>query len=173
MTVTLTEQRLAFNFDEGVPATQYDEWSFYRNQFNAAFSGAKAVDFLCLANRQLWLIEVKDYRHHRRTKLVDLGDEMADKVRDTLAGLMAARCNANNPEEHELARTALTCSRLRVVLHLEQPRHASRLVPQVVKPDTLRLKLKQRLKAVDPHPKVVDQCSLSTDMPWTVTGIAS
>src|SRR5690554_4434345 len=99
MTTTLTEQQLAFTFADGVEPSQYDEWAFYRNQFNAVCGGTKAVDFVCLDGDQLWLIEVKDYRRHRRTKLVDLGDEVAAKVRDTLAGLLAASCNANEAEE--------------------------------------------------------------------------
>lgn len=48
----------------------------------------------------------------------------------------------------------------------------SRLFPVAANPDSLLLKLKQRLKVVDAHPKAVDQHSLAADMPWTVTGIA-
>ena len=29
MTITLTEQQLAFTFAEGVEASQYDDWAFY------------------------------------------------------------------------------------------------------------------------------------------------
>lgn len=172
MTTTLMEQQLAFTFVDGVEPSQYDEWSFYRNQFNAVCGGTKAVDFVCLDGDQLWLIEVKDYRRHPRIKAVDLGDEVAAKVRDTLAGLVAAHCNANDAEEKRLAGQALRRSRCRVVLHLEQPSKPSRLFPVAVKPDSLQLKLKQVLKAVDAHPKVVDQHSPVADMPWTVTGVA-
>ncbi|WP_445000239.1 hypothetical protein [Halomonas mongoliensis] len=172
MTTTLTEQQLAFTFADGVEASQYDDWAFYRNQFNAVCGGTKAIDFLCLDGDQLWLIEVKDYRRHRRTKLVDLGDEVAAKVRDTLAGLVAAGCNANQAEEQRMARQAVGRSRLRVVLHLEQPRNPSRLFPRAVDPDDVLLKLKQRLKAVDAHPRVVDQFTLGAEMPWAVTGVA-
>ena len=172
MTTTLTEQQLVFTFADGVDPSQYDEWAFYRNQFNAVCGGTKAVDFVCLDGDQLWLIEVKDYRRHRRTKLVDLGDEVAAKVRDTLAGLVAASCNANQAEEQRMARQAVRRSRLRVVLHLEQPRNPSKLFPRAVDPDDVLLKLKQRLKAVDSHPKVVDQSNLVAEMPWTVAGVA-
>ena len=172
MTTTLTEQQLAFTFADEVEPSQYDEWAFYRNQFNAVCGGTKAVDFVCLDGDQLWLIEVKDYRRNRRTKLVDLGDEIAGKVRDTLAGLVAASCNANEAEEQRLARQSVGRSRLRVVLHLEQPRNPSRLFPRVVDPDDVLLKLKQRLKAIDSHPRVVDQATLDAEMPWTVAGVA-
>lgn len=172
MTTTLTEQQLAFTFADGVEPSQYDEWAFYRNQFNAVCGGTKAVDFVCLDGDQLWLIEVKDYRRHRRTKLVELGDEVAAKVRDTLAGLVAASCNANEAEEQRVAQQAVRRSRLRVVLHLEQPRNPSKLFPRAVDTDDVLLKLKQRLKAVDSHPKVVDQSNLGAEMPWTVAGVA-
>jgi hypothetical protein len=172
MTTTLKEQRLAFTFADTAEPTQYDEWTFYRRQFNAVCGGTKAVDFICVDDDQVWLIEVKDYRQHRRTKVVDLGDEIAGKVRDTLAGLVAAHCNANDAEEKRLANQELRRSRCRVVLHLEQPQNPSRLFPTSVNPDNLRLKLRQLLKAIDAHPKVVDQYSLTDDMPWTVTGIA-
>ena len=130
------------------------------------------MDFVCLDGDQLWLIEVKDYRRHHRIKVIDLGNEMAHKVRDTLAGLVAASCNANDAEERRIARQALRCPRLRVVLHLEQPRNLSKLFSRAVDPDDLRLKLKQRLKAVDSHPKVVDQFTLGVEVPWTVAGVA-
>ena len=168
MTITLTEQQLVFTFADGVKPSQYDAWAFYRNQFNAVCGGTKAVDFVCLDGDKLWLIEVKDYRRHSRTKVVDLGDEVADKVRDTLAGLVAASCNANEAEERRMARQAVRSSRLRVVLHLEQARKPSKLFPLAVAPDDVLLKLKQRLKAVDSHPMVVDQSNLRAEMPWTV-----
>ena len=66
----------------------------------------------------LWAIEVKDYRQHPCVKTLDLIDEVACKVRDSLAALVAARVNANDAEEQELSRVAL--ERIRVVLHLEQ-----------------------------------------------------
>ena len=92
----LTEGNLEFRFQSD--AAHYDEWAFYRNQFQRVAGGSKAIDFICLAGRGTWLIEVKDYRVHPRTKPSCLCDEVAIKVRDTLAGIAAARCNANVPD---------------------------------------------------------------------------
>lgn len=164
------EGRLTFTFPDPLEAAQYDSWAFYRNQFNSAFGGTKAIDFICIDNDKTWLIEVKDYRANRRTKAIDLADEVALKVRDTLAGLAAAKSNANNQSERACARKALKKNRLRVVLHLEQPRKPSKLFPQAVDPSKLVMKLKQVLKAVDPHPVIVDQTCLKPDMHWQVTG---
>ncbi|WP_341580962.1 hypothetical protein [Marinobacter metalliresistant] len=166
----LMEGRLTFTFQPSAEASQYDDWAFYRNQFNSAFGSTKAVDFICVDNDRTWLIEVKDYRANRRTKTIDLGEELAFKVRDTLAGLAAAKVNANDQSERSFARKALKRNRLSIVLHLEQPDKPSKLFPQAVDKSKLLMKLKQTLKAVDPHPRIVDQNSLRPEMQWQVTG---
>lgn len=170
MTISLTEGQLTFVFPADAIATQYDEWSFYRNQFNCCFGGTKAVDFVYIDAKALWLIEVKDYRGHARTKIQDLGEEIAHKVRDTMAGLLAARSNANDADEKRVARKAIAKHLIRVVLHLEQPVKRSKLFPQSVDPMKLQLKLQQLLKSVDAHPRVVSQSSMPRDICWTVTG---
>jgi len=166
----LVEGTLTFTFPDPLKAQQYDDWSFYRNQFNSAFGGTKAVDFICLDQQCTWLIEVKDYRAHQRTKPSELGDEVAAKVRDTLAGLVAASCNANDLDERRFAEKAVKSKRLRVVLHIEQPQRPSKLRPQVVNPTDLVMKMKQLLRAVDAHPLVVSQHNLKPYMRWHVKG---
>ncbi len=166
----ITEDRLSFSFPHKIQATKYDDWSFYRNQFNAAFGGTKATDIIAIDGDTTWLVEIKDYRQHRRTKPIDLGDEIATKIRDTLAGLTAAQCNANNKDEKQFARSALKTKKLRIVLHLEQPLKHSRLFPRVINPVAVQQKIKQKLKAIDAHPKVVDQHNMTSDMNWTVQG---
>ncbi|BBP45284.1 hypothetical protein THMIRHAS_06570 [Thiosulfatimonas sediminis] len=165
----LTEGRLTFQFSgDADSATKYDDWLFYRNQFNSAFGGTKAVDIVFVDASQTWLIEVKDYRAHRRTKTIDLGEEVALKVRDTLGGLAAAKSNATDADEKRFARKALAKHRFRVVLHIEQSLKKSKLFPKAVDVSKVQLKLKQWLKALDAHPSVVDKTSLKATMPWTV-----
>lgn len=167
---TLHEGHLTFEFpDDETRVAKYDEWSFYRNQFQRVCGGAKAVDFVFVDGERTWLIEVKDYRHGPRTKTVDLADEIASKVRDTLAGLAACRCNANDAMEQQIANRALATAHMAVVLHLEQPTRPSRLFPPVADSGDLVQKLKQLLKPVDPHPRVVDRNSLHASMRWSVT----
>lgn len=161
----IIEGQLTFSFTEP-NATKYDEWSFYRNQFNAVCGGTKAVDLLYLEQQNFWLIEIKDYRQHTRTKTIDLADEIALKVRDTLAGLVAAQVNANEQIERDFAKKALKKKRIRVVLHLEQPIHTSRLFPRAINPAGVKLKLRQKVRAIDTHPLVVDQ---KNKMLWSVT----
>ena len=168
----IEEGALTFSFPDQCEAGKYDDWSFYRNQFQSVAGGSKAVDVLCLAGGVAWLVEIKDYRQHSRTKPIDLCDEVARKVRDTLSGLAAASANANNPDEQALARQALAMRRWRVALHLEQPNVASRLRPRAIDPASmtskLRKELKAGLKAIDAHPKVVDRQRPHPDVPWTV-----
>lgn len=155
---TITEDGLEFLFPNDWHVSKYDDWSFYRNQFQSSCGGAKAVDIVAKSpDRSIWLIEIKDYRRHPRTKAIELPEEVACKVRDTLAGLVAARCNANDADERSRARHVLDGQRIRVILHLEQPARHSKLFPRAIDPADVQQKLKQLVRAFDPHPKVVDR----------------
>lgn len=164
--LTLIEGNLEFTFQNN-HSTKYDDWSFYRNQLTNAFGKAKAVDLITEDDNNTWLIEVKDYRQHPRTKPSELAAEIAHKVRDTLAGLAAAQHNANDADEKKLAASAIS-KPFRIVLHLEQHPTGSKLRPRIAEPKDLIQKLKQLLKAIDAHPKVIDQHSIAADVPWTV-----
>ena len=165
----IEEGGLRFSFPDPCEAGKYDDWAFYREQFQSVAGSSKAVDIVCVADAAAWLIEVKDYRRHPRTKPSDLDVELAGKVRDTLAGLAAASANANCQEERALARRALAKHRWRVVLHLEQPRVPSRLRPRPVDVASVLTKMRGRkLKAVDSHPLVLDRGTHRSDIPWTV-----
>ena len=75
----IAEGGLTFSFPDQCEAGKYDDWSFYRNQFQSMAGGSMAVDILCLAGGVAWLVEIKDYRQHPQTKLIDLCDEVAQK----------------------------------------------------------------------------------------------
>ena len=169
----IEEGDLTFTFPDDCKVCKYDEWSFYRNQFQSVAGGSKSVDILCVSGDAAWLIEIKDYRQHPRTKPSDIGDELASKVRDTLAGLAAASSNANSRDERALARRALQRRRWRVVLHLEQPNTRSRLRPQPCSVANVLSKVRKNLKAVDAHPRILDRETMDRetirrDVPWTV-----
>ena len=165
----IEEGGLKFTFPNHCEATKYDDWAFYRQQFQSVAGGAKAVDILCLQQDVSWLIEIKDYRQHPRTKPSDLGDDMARKVRDTLAGLAAANANANDEGEQAMAQCALAKRQWRVVLHLEQqsvPPSPLRL--QAIDPANVLEKLRRNLKAIDAQPMVVSMQNPGSGIPWTV-----
>ena len=165
----IDEKRLRFDFPENWIVSKYDNWSFQK-QFQNICGGAKAVDFVALSPKNTsWLIEVKDYRINRQ-KPSELPCKIACKFRDTLAGLACARINSNDNDENDLANSALQTSKIRLVLHLEQPRHPSRLFPKVCDPADIKQKLKTMVKAIDPHPLVVDKSS-GQAVDWQVTSI--
>ena len=157
MMPAITEGQLTFTFPDHWMVSKFDRWSFYLNQFQWICGGTKAVDVLAIEPRVcFWKIEVKDYRQHRRTKTIDLADEIAIKVRDGLAALVAASANANDADEKAMAVAALRCPRLKVVLHLEQPAQHSKLFPRAIDPANVQQRLRQLIKAIDPHPLVVE-----------------
>ena len=75
---TISEGDLTFQFPSGSHVGKYDDWAFYRNQFSK-IPGTKAVDFVCVHGTECWLIEVKDYRFHPRTKPTNIAHEVARK----------------------------------------------------------------------------------------------
>lgn len=170
--IDMREGELTFSFADDWSVNHYDRWSYYCNQFQHVCGGAKGVDLIALepADRVAWLVEVKDFVQGPRNSRDKgpLEDEVAAKVRDTLAGLFATRVNGGDsaPDEQAFARRALGVGRLRVVLHLEQPRHPRPRQPAYNLAD-LQLSLKQRLKAIDAKPQVVSADS-DNRVPWTV-----
>jgi hypothetical protein len=119
----ITEGRVTWTFPAGWTASKYDEWSHYRRQFQKC-AGAKAVDVLAQqpdGELTLWLIEAKDFTTEERDReKEDLWLEVAKKMRDTLAGLVATAAYADDPER-SMAAAFLRAKKFRAVLHLEQP----------------------------------------------------
>lgn len=162
---TLDVDGIAFTFPEGWLFSKYDEWRYYK-AYARARSGTKAVDLVAVNGGTAWLVEVKDYRIHRRTKLIDLSHEVAQKVHDTLAVVLAARTNALEADEKRLANVVSRATRLRVVLHLEQPAKHSKLFPRAIDPADVKLKMRTLLRPIDAHPLVVDSNNLR-GLSWT------
>ena len=129
----------------------------------------KPVDIVSVKSNTSWLIEIKDYRQHRRTKAIDIADDVALKLQDTLAKLAVAARNANNMQEREHAQQALASRKWRVVLHLEQSPTPRRLWKNPIDPATLLLKLRTKtLKAIDAHPLICNRNKPQQQIPWTV-----
>ncbi len=159
---------IEFRFPEGWETAKYDDWVFYRNKFQSVGDGQKAVDIAAKdPDNALWLIEVKDYKAHRRTKVTDMADEVAMKVRDTMAGLLASAVNADGYEK-TLAKKFIRINRIRIVLQLEQPRAHSKLFPRVIDPAGVKQKLRKSVRAIDPHPIVTEGINQHVSIPWSV-----
>lgn len=160
--VTFDEGHLRFEFRNVEFAEKYDGWRHYRNKFSRACGSAKAVDFIVAKDNEIWLIEVKDYRQHNRTRQIELWDEIALKVRDTMAGLVSTKFVGADDGEKRTSQLALGKKKLRVALHLEQAANPSRLFPRAFNPANIQIKLKQCLGFADPHPCLFDQTLFPT-----------
>jgi len=69
MSQAATVDGLRLDMPGGWWVWKYDDSAFHRNQFQNFAGGSKAVDAVALAvDDTLWLIEIKDYRRHRRSK---------------------------------------------------------------------------------------------------------
>ncbi len=171
MVDVIKEGKITFTFPAAWKADTYDKWKFYRTHFAKICKKTKAIDILALEpnNQCAWLIEVKDYRKHRRTKPSELAEEISCKMKDTLACLACGRLNANKPSEQKLSEQTMQVDQLRVVLHLEQPKKHSKLFPRVIDPADVQLKLRKLVKAIDPHPLVLEKATCVGKVAWTVT----
>ena len=160
---------LEFEFDDdwlvGVP----DASAFYRRHFIRMWDGIRAVDLLAVdPEGTLWLIEAKSFVEQPRTDPEALDLVVGTKAFDTLAALLPAKRHANEAADVTLARRALDARNLRVVLHLEQPLHRSRLRPRAISPADVKMALRRRIRPIDQHPLVVES---TTRMPWRVSRI--
>lgn len=158
-----------FDFPDDWHVSKYDDWSFYRNRFSRMWSGIKSLDLLAIGpEKTAWLIEVKDYRVHQRTKPIDIADEVAHKIFDTLAALLPTKVNADDATEKSIAHEINKATRLRVILHLEEPAKHSKRFPRAINPANVRQKLRQLLKPIDAHPVVAESARMGT-LEWRVS----
>ncbi len=173
MSQTVDVDGMTLTMPAGWWVWKYDDSAFHRNQFQSFANGSKAVDVVALgADGALWLIELKDYRHYRRTKPSSVFAEMAAKVRSSLAGLAVARLRANDSTEKTRAQQAMDCTQLRVGLQVAQSAKPNRLFPQVLDPLDALLQLKRVVGVVDAHPVCVVGAMNHRRCPWTTAPTA-
>lgn len=133
MPTIIEENILRFVFGDNWQVRKFDDTSFYRRHFEK-LDGSKAVDFLGLHGRELFFIEVKDFRGYRienkkRLSSHELYLEVGQKVRDSVACLVAAY--RHQPEEWQPFIEGLRNIKhpIKVVLWLEEDSN-SQLPPQ-------------------------------------------
>lgn len=179
MSQDFTEDRLLFSFPDDWILCRPQDTSYYTRHFQTFCDGCKEMDFLAFdpGANVLWLIEVKDYRVHPRTKQKDLADEVACKTRDVLALLLAGgiRDNAGSfsgkVQICKFWEQAKNVRGIRVVLHCELPSSPpSKLFPGIKDAANLQTKLAQKMRCIDPH-AMFTSLSHSCALAWTVREI--
>lgn len=123
MSVAFDERSLRFEFDDRWQMIlKWDDHVAYRDGVHRV-RGSKAMDFVGLFDqRVIYLIEARDYRRHSREKEEDPLDELAQKIRDTIAGLVGSGRRPEHAEQFEpLLKALFNGNKIVVVLWNEQP----------------------------------------------------
>ena len=159
---------IVFSFQKEWVLTKYDSWVFYKEHFIKLLNGIKAIDLLAFDKnkKELWLVEVKDYRNRIREKTVDLYTEVLKKSFDTLAALLPAKINATIQEEKEYAKLFLTAHKIRIVLYILQAKKPSKLFPQIINLSNSCIKFKEGMRYIDPHALITDGIQYKNKIPW-------
>ena len=171
------EGDMLFRFAQGVTVCKYDDTTFYRGTM-LRVEGTKAVDFLAVrpgsgSPGDLMFIEVKDLSGHEsrnRQRLLSgrLVSEVAQKVRDTLSGLFAAR-RCDIPELRPFVRALFqneNAPRIQVILFLEERKSASQLFPYKRRlADQIQL-LNSKIRPFRAEGKIFNSKSLPSSYGW-------
>ncbi|MFW5893968.1 MAG: hypothetical protein ACOCUY_02415 [Verrucomicrobiota bacterium] len=172
MPKSIQEGNLIFTFEDPWHVVKYDEEAVFTKKLErlkGTVDGKQrdtvAVDFLAANGDMLAIIEVKDFRQHRienqgRLRSGELAKEVAFKVRDTLAGIVAAcRNQTTGPGWDPIAERLMARTKtLKVVLWLEQDPPASRyLLKEKQMLSTFTQELKKRCKWLTPKVLVMNR----------------
>ncbi len=170
----IQEGSVVLSFEDGARVEKYDESRYFTDRFSTAAGGSKGVDAVCIARGACWLIEIKEVRRSLwedyDLKVEDAIRRAAVQIRDTLAGLTAARLCAEG-DERRFAAGAVSAAAWRVVLHLEQrDTRQSRLRPTAISLASVQSKLRKAdfVGAIDPRAFAVDTGD-QRDLPWRAT----
>ena len=167
-------ERIRFEFgDSWTIVEKWDDADVFRNGIQR-LSGSKAVDLVGAREGCLYLMEVKDshlepIQNKERQINGDLAQEIGQKVRDTVAGLVGAhrlgRAEWVSSCAKILLASSLTQPRVRVVAWIEDGglRHAESHSKRGARHTTLYAQLQQSLVWLTRH--------VSMESPLRVTGI--
>lgn len=127
--------------------------------------------------KELWLIEVKDYRFNARPKVKELVEKLCRKVRDCLFLLRTAALCA--PEEQpaegislrDIARMSLQAKRIRIAFTIELARTG--LFPPKSLLATIKDLLYRQIRFIDPDMLCLPITESGGIGPWTITPAGS
>lgn len=167
----ILEGNLSFSFE--FDAIKFDDSSYYRKHFSKIKNEIAAVDILAVNSSTGYLIEIKDYTHPdtEELQLNELIETVVNKVLSTLSAILPMKNYASIPiEEKETVTLFSKANEIKVFLHLELPPPRSKLEQSTWDFQKIQMKLKNKLKPIDAHPKVVSKTILKEKgFPWSVT----
>ena len=164
-----------FNFEAGYYVCRFECSPFYAHHAQNFCSSCKEMDFVLYhpGKKELWLIEVKDYRFNARPKVNDLVENLCRKVRDCLFLLRTAALCApeEEPEEgislREMARMSLQARHIRIAFTIELGRTG--LFPPKTLLSTIRDLLYRQIRFIDPQMVCLPITESGSCCPWTIT----
>lgn len=173
MTTVITEGDFSFEFDDTWIPVRYDQHRDYVKKIGT-LPQTKAVDIIAVrrsSGRPLFFIEITDLRGWRvanKDHLAsgELAIEVAQKVRDTVAGLVGAWRNSSDLESWRQSGDALfdRNRRIQVVLFLEQDLPQTPRERRFSQQDVLTQQIKGRLRWLTTKVLVTSQ-SRKHDLP--------
>lgn len=121
------EGQYRFTFEEGYEICRVECSDYYKQNMQNFCRGCKEMDFILYHphKKELWLVEVKDFRFNARPRVKELSEALCCKLRDTLFLLKTAAIKAPHefPEEgislRRMARLCENAHRIRVAYTIE------------------------------------------------------
>lgn len=164
-----------FNFEAGYYVCRFECSPFYSHHAQNFCNGCKEMDFVLYhpGKKELWLVEVKDYRFNARPKVRDLVEKLCRKVRDCLFLLRTAALCAPEEEPAEgtslrdIARMSLNAKRIRIAFTIELAR-TGLLSPKSLLA-TIKDLLYRQIRFIDPEMLCLPITESGSMAPWTIT----
>ena len=164
-----------FHFEAGYYVCRFECSEFYAHNAQNFCNSCKEMDFVLYhpGKKELWLVEVKDYRFNARPKVSELVEKLCRKVRDCLFLLRTAAICA--PEEEpaegislrEMARMSLQAKHIRLAFTIELGRTG--LFPPKSILATIHDLLYRQLRFIDPQMLCVPITTSGQYAPWTIS----
>lgn len=164
-----------FHFEAGYHVCRFECSPFYSHHAQNFGGSCKEMDFVLYhpGKKELWLIEVKDYRFNARPKVNDLVEKLCRKVRDCLFLLRTAALCAPEEEPAEgislrdMARMSLQAKRIRIAFTIELGNTG--LFPPKALLSTIRDMLYRQIRFIDPHMLCLPITESGGAGPWTIS----
>lgn len=164
-----------FHFDAGYYVCRFECSPFYSHHAQNFCNSCKEMDFVLYhpGKKELWLIEVKDYRFNARPKVREMVEKLCRKVRDCLFLLRTAALCAPEEEPAEgislrdMARMSLQAKRIRVAFTIELGNTG--LFPPKSLLATIRDLLHRQIRFIDPDMLCLPITESGGVGPWTIS----